>query len=273
MNNDAQIITPFPWFFFLLAFTISWLIWLPGILSTVGLIKLPVPFIVFFFIGTWGPFLAALWVINRDGGSIAIISFWKRGWDFHFPKTWQMIIVGLVLLVSILPIGIHVLLGGPKPEFSLLAKPWLIIPVFLTYFFVGGGNEEWGWRGYTLDKLQTRWNPTFASIILGIIWGAWHIPLFFIDSTGQYHMSLFVFILATPGLSILHTWIYNKTGGKMMATWIFHAAIGTAWEVFPIIQPKLAGYQNVYIYDFIAVTILAIIVLLIDGFSLGKNHN
>ena len=257
------------WRFFFFAFGFTWLAWSPGILDSLGLINLPVPFIVFFFIGTWGPFLAATLVNYQDGGWKNVKDFWKRGFDFNFPARWLLIIVIISLLVSAVPLGLYMLFGGEGPKESILFQPWMIVPVFLTYFFTGGGNEEWGWRGFALDRFQERWNPTIASIVLGIIWGCWHIPLFFIEGTGQSHMSLIIFIVATPGLSILHTLVYNKTEKNLLAVWLFHAMLGTAWETFPIVQPQISGYKNMYIYDFLAVTILAILVLVVEGTLLG----
>lgn len=261
--------TPFPWLYFLLAFGITWLIWSPGILSTLGLIELPLPFIVFFFVGTWGPFLAATWMINRAEGWNGLKRFWKRGLNYRIPWVWLLIIVAVALLVSGAPLGIHLLFGGAAPEGGLWRQPWMIAPVFATYFLTGGGNEEWGWRGYALDRLQSRLDPTVASIVLGLIWGCWHIPLFFIEGTGQYHMSLLVFVVAAPGTSILHTWVYNKTGRNLLAAWLLHAALGTAWEVFPIVQAQVEGYQRVYIYDLVAAVVIALLVVVIGGTKLG----
>ena len=75
MENTKKNTTKFPWFFFLLAFGITWLIWAPGVLTTLGWIDLPIPFIVFFFIGTWGPFLAAIWATYLDGGKGDLFKF------------------------------------------------------------------------------------------------------------------------------------------------------------------------------------------------------
>ena len=263
--------TRFPWFYFFLSFAITWLIWSPGILSSGGLIRLPVPFTVFFFVGTWGPFLAASMAIFRSGKWEGVKKFWKRGLNCHFHWRWLLIITVMALLVSAFPLGVHLLFGGTAPVETLLSKPWMIIPVFLVYFLTGGGNEEWGWRGYALEQLQRRWNPAAASVILGLIWGFWHAPLFFIEGTGQYHMSLVVFIVASPGLSILHTWVYNKTGRNIMAPWLLHAALGTFWEIFPIVQPQIEGYQRVYIFDFVTAAILAAGVVAIAGTRLGAS--
>lgn len=82
--------TRFPWFYFILAFGITWLIWSPGVLSTLGLIELPVPFMVFFFVGTWGPFLAASLAVYRIEGWDGVKKFWKRGLDYPVPRAWLL---------------------------------------------------------------------------------------------------------------------------------------------------------------------------------------
>jgi membrane protease YdiL (CAAX protease family) len=178
---------------------------------------------------------------------------------------WWLAIVVLPFLLAAIPLGLYALMGGSLPELPLLAQPWMVVPIFLTYFCTGGGNEEWGWRGYALDRLQARWSPLVTSLILGLIWGAWHIPLFFIESTGQYHMSMGLFLFSTLGMSILHTWVYNGAGRNLLAAWVFHAAYGTAWEVLPIIQPEVAGYGRVQIYGFTFAVIVAVLVVLIAG--------
>ena len=258
------------WTYFILTFVITWLFWLPGLLATWGWFELPVPFVAFFFVGTWGPFVGASWCTYREKGWAGLKQFWKSGFDVRFSWRWYLAIFVLVLLVSALPLGVHLLLGGPPPASTLLEQPWMILAVLVTYFCTGGANEEWGWRGYALDRLQVRWGPLVASIVLGLIWGLWHLPLFFIEYTGQYHESLLIFMIAAPFLSILHTWFYNGTGKKLLAAWLFHAAIGAAWETFPIVQPQVPGYERVFAYDMVTVIIAAVLVLAIVGPGLGQ---
>jgi len=260
---------PFPWKFFILSFVFTWICWSPGWLATLGLFELPVPFLVFFFIGTWGPFAAASWLTYREEGKEGLRSFWRRGIDFSFPKVWLLVILFVALLVSAVPLGAHLLLGGAKPEPGLLANPIMILPVFLTYFFTGGGNEEWGWRGYALDRLQSRWSPLKASLVLGVIWGFWHLPLFFIEYTGQYHLSLLLFMLFTPAMSILHSWVYNAAGRSLLAAWLLHAAMGAAWEVFPNVQPNVTGFERVFVFDHTVTTVLALAVVTSTREKLG----
>jgi len=255
----------FPWLYFVLAFAITWLIWSPGLMATWGWFELPLPFLVFFFLGTWGPFLAAVIVLYREGGWEAVKAFLRRGLDWRIGWRWVAVIIGIPLLVSALPLGVHLLLGGPPPAATLLTTPLMIVPVVATYFLTGGGNEEWGWRGFALDRLQSArtglgWHPLVAAVGLGVIWGLWHLPLFFIEYTAQYHEPLWLFILAAPAVSILHSWVYNGSGGKLVAAWLFHAAIGGAWEVFPLAQPDVPGYERVFVLAMVASIIVAVVV-------------
>lgn len=260
MTRTTTASSRFPWLYFVLAFAITWVIWLPGVLATWGWIELPVPFIVFFFIGTWGPFLAASIVTYRESGWGGVKAFWRRGLDWKIGVRWIVVIVGIALLASAVPLGVHLLLGGPPPASTLLSVPWMIVPVVATYFLTGGGNEEWGWRGFALDRFQARWSPLASAVILGLIWGLWHLPLFFIQYTAQYHEPLWLFMLLAPGMSVLHSWVYNGTGGNLVAAWLLHAAIGGAWEVFPLAQPDVVGYERVFVLDMIAVGVLAAVV-------------
>ncbi len=61
----------------------------------------------------------------------------------------------------------------------LTKQPRMILPVFLTYFLTGGANEEWRWRGFALEPTQLKWGALKASGLLGLIWGAWLLPLLF----------------------------------------------------------------------------------------------
>jgi len=81
-------------------------------------------------------------------------------------------------------------------------------------------GEELGWRGFALPKLQAKYNALIASIILGLFWGIWHIPMWI--SFGQTGLSLVVNCITLVGVTILFTWIYNSTNGSLLLIWLFH---------------------------------------------------
>jgi membrane protease YdiL (CAAX protease family) len=101
----------------------------------------------------------------------------KRGLDFSFRKIWLFpifllmpSIVGLSLLLAI--IG-----GEPAPEITALSQPWIVIPAFFYILLLGGPvEEEFGWRGYALDRLQRNFNALLSSIIIGFIWDCGIFP-------------------------------------------------------------------------------------------------
>jgi membrane protease YdiL (CAAX protease family) len=110
---------------------------------------------------------------------------------------------------------------------SMLGSHFVALLIIFIYQFSIIWGEEIGWRGYALPRLQTRYHPILASIILGIIWGLWHLPSFWIEGSVHQSMSLPFFVLASVGYSILYTWIYNGSGGSLLLICMLHAANNT----------------------------------------------
>lgn len=144
---------------------------------------------------------------------------------------------------------------GQTLEVTLPAQEW---PLFLwriltsfTYIFLFGGplGEEPGWRGFALPHLQQRFSPLSASLLIGIIWGVWHIPMHlngFYPSAGLQNLplELGVRLLSTTLVSFLYTWIYNQTSGNLLVCTLLHASFNTAsaWmDSTPISIAFLAG--------------------------------
>jgi membrane protease YdiL (CAAX protease family) len=135
-----------------------------------------------------------------------------------------------LLFVIVLPIVIYGVVKGPLPtagQFSTILI-WLV-PMFI-YTFVASGLEEPGWRGFLLPSLQTRFSAKKASLIVGIVWGIWHWPVFipsYINALGspggvpQALTTLLIqLVLYTAGSMIsealIYTWLYNKTGSVFL---------------------------------------------------------
>ena len=110
----------------------------------------------------------------------------------------------------------------------------MVIPPFITAFIFNGMLEEFGWRGYVLPRFQARWNALPSSLILGVIWGAWHIGQWFVPGSNLYQRNFWLWGLGTILLSILMTWIFNNTKGSVLAASLFHAMINTGIILFQL---------------------------------------
>lgn len=146
-------------------------------------------------------------------------------------------------LVAFLLVPVSLLLGASitlllGQDVSWLSLPYgleligLIVLTFMyTFFFGAGTNEEPGWRGFALPRLQLKFSPLIASIILGLIWGFWHTPIYLpqYSSFIQYG----IFLLNTIKIAIILTWLYNRTGGSVLATALLHTIGNITFEFLP----------------------------------------
>ncbi|MDI9624687.1 MAG: type II CAAX endopeptidase family protein [Methanothermobacter sp.] len=235
--------------FFLIAFAWSWLLWLPEAIWSIKL-----------YLAPFGPTIAAFILTYASGGLDGAKKLLKRGIDFSFGKIWLIPIFLLMPTIIGLSFLLAILSGEPAPEMGVLSQPWIIIPAFFYILFLGGPMaEEFGWRGYALDRLQTKYNALISSIILGIIWGLWHLPLFFMKGQEIYrNVPILGFILGTVLLSILFTWIYNNTGRSILAVLLFHTMGNLSHFIFPTMATSLGGLYSL-ILNIIAVIIILII--------------
>jgi len=246
--------------FFLLSFAISWLFNLPRLLSDNNLVTIP-PFLLSLnSFATFGPFIAAFFITYKNNGRKAMKSLWKRGWDFSFNKRWLWVVLLFPVVTSGLTILFVNLFGGeilwehqPLPFF-------LAVPIFFVIFLTQGLPEEYGWRGFALDRLQLKWNALIASLVLGFIWGLWHLPLHFMIGTTQEVIPIYQFILKQMVGAIFFTWIYNNTNHNVFLAILFHSV----YNVFGGLVPYWVTNQGRWV-NFSIELIIAIFIVLIYG--------
>jgi CAAX protease family protein len=97
-------------------------------------------------------------------------------------------------------------------------------------------GEEFGWRGFALPRLLQRYRPLAAAVILGVVWWAWHLPLFFIPSMSQHELSAPLFLVNVVALSVIMTWLYRRTRGDLLLMILVHVAANyCGWIGVPFI--------------------------------------
>lgn len=166
------------------------------------------------------PITAALILAYRENRADGAKRLLKRCFDYKkiTRRIWYAPIFFLMPVLFLLALGIMILMGEslPDPLFPIVAAP-----VAFLMFFIFALFEEIGWMGYTFDPMEERWNALVASVILGIIWATWHIPLYILSGQGPVRIA--VQLTSLIGIRTLIVWIYNNTGKSVFATILIHA--------------------------------------------------
>jgi membrane protease YdiL (CAAX protease family) len=113
------------------------------------------------------------------------------------------------------------------PDFLARLPAWDRLLFLLPLTFVtdtGPLGEEFGWRGFALPRLLQRGRPLAAALILGAIWWAWHLPTFFIPQLSQHQLSIPIFLVNSLALSVIMTWLYQRTRGDLLLMILIHVA-------------------------------------------------
>jgi membrane protease YdiL (CAAX protease family) len=214
--------------YFILTLAISWSIELPLVASAQGWITAPIPFALH-YLASFGPLLAALIMTWVTGGTDGLKELWGRITKWRVGSTGvTFAFLSPVVLFALAAVVVWVLSGGEWPDLRRLTEinylPNLGIGALVLWLVTFGFGEEIGWRGYALPRLQRDHSALSATLILGVMWVAWHVPAFFYLDT-YVNLGLAVFPMFALGVltgGIVLTWLYNTTGGSVLMVAIWH---------------------------------------------------
>jgi uncharacterized protein len=215
--------------YFVLAFGFSWVAWIPFVLAQDGLGILPVRLSQVGLIpGAYlGPLLSGFLMVGAMEGKAGVRHLLRR--MIQWRVGWQWYLVALVGIPVISMLGFMTLPGALAalhpafPQFFLFLL--LLLPVEM---LTSGLAEEPGWRGFALPRLQAQYGPLLASIILGVLWQCWHLPLYLTDwGRDAGWLGISEDIIGNLGLTILITWVFNNTRGSLFIMIVLHAMLDT----------------------------------------------
>lgn len=236
VESSTKIAKPAHWFkrhqvttFFIISYVITWGIGVFAIMFPEQFIRL------FGELNYWNP--VALFAIAAPTISATILTavwqgkaglreLYSRLFRWRFGIQWYAFIFLVIPLLGWLATQ----LGGANPVYEL-TDPVFAFLFALNLMYTGPLCEELGWRGYALPRLLRQFNPLVASLILGLFWGVWHLPSFYISSVVQSGLSLPAFLLFGLFTSILMTWIFQHTGGSVLAAVLFHYTINVSFSI------------------------------------------
>jgi len=247
--------------FFVLAYAFSWIGWLPVVIGIGEPIRT-----LSFVAGGFGPALAGAVVTWLDGESVKT---WARQivrWRVA-PRWYLAAFVLPLLAVGLASVAIT-LLGTTVDPTVLSGRLSLVFGSYVFVALIGGGNEEPGWRGFALPRLEERYAPVPATLILGVVWAFWHLPQLVADPNAVYSFAWLVNelpgivlrVINIVGFAFLLTWIYNGTESVLLAL-LLHAGINTANSTLvPLPIETITGesFMTVLIAVDIAVWVVAI---------------
>lgn len=256
IRNQRSLLVPF----FVLTFTISWglaafLLFFPEQMEPIfGAISMANPI---FILAVAGPTIAATLLTYRQKGWAGLRDLYSGILTWRFGIQWYAaVLIGLPAIAYLIS-----RLVGPEPAADL-STPGLLLLFLLNQLILGPLGEEFGWRGFALPRLLVRFNPFVASLILGVIWGIWHFPSFFMSGVPQSSLSVSLFLFGALCLSVLATWLFLHTDGSLLIVVLFHLMINISMEAFGTPFPPFV----------LVLTIIVMLVLALDR-GMGWFHH
>jgi len=214
--------------------------------------------IALFLIGGSVPSLLAIFLTWKKEGLSGLRILGQRILQFNFGWRWYVFTFLIVIAGTAGQLTINKLLGNTFNVTLFLTQ----LGSFLPLLIFGPLSEEIGWRGYALPRLQKRWNALTSSLIVGVIWGLWHLPLFMMVGTSQHELGVpFIgFLVGFMANSILYTWLYNNTKQSIWSAILLH------WLYTYAVVVGFTGVTRSPLYNWLEflpyVTMAAIVVLI-----------
>ncbi len=196
-----------------------------------------------------GPLLSALIVTALTSGRAGLSELWGRILKWDVKPVWYLVILIVPLVQAGLALLLTYFLTSGLGEYAPTLTPAQLPAFFIFMLLFTGLAEEPGWRGFALPRLQSRFNAERSSLILGLLWAAWHFPIliYLNASAGIFPLvSLLAgYTMATIGWTIVNTWIYNSTRSVLMNI-LLHAISNTVSAYLIAAYPTSAPLSLIF---------------------------
>jgi uncharacterized protein len=189
-------------------------------ISFVSDVKGPAWAIALYIAGGFVPSLLAIFLTWKKEGPPGLRLLGRRILQFKLGWRWYMYTFQVVMIGTAGQLTINKLLGNTFNGYLF----WTLLGSFFPLLVLGPLSEEIGWRGYALERLQTRWNALTSSLMIGLVWALWHLPLFRMVGTSQHELGVpFIgFLIKMMASSIFYTWLYNNTKKSLWSAILLH---------------------------------------------------
>ena len=213
--------------FFTLAYGLSW--W-PMLFEPHGIFPL-------------GPLVAAVLVLAAVGGWSAVRDFSRRILSWRVGLAWYALVLGLPPVIALAGAGLNPFFGAAPPAFHRAPPLADLLPTFLFILLFIGVGEEPAWRGFALPRLARGRSLLTASLLLAILHGIWHLPLFGLEYNRK---TAAPWMLALTAFSVITAWLYTRTAGNLLLPALFHASVNMSAKY--LFMPLFAGGDLIRLY-------------------------
>jgi uncharacterized protein len=211
--------------FFVAAFALTWVVWVPRALGSAWAVGLGA-------VWTYMPAVAALLVAAVVGHG-AVRDLGRRLTRWRVPLRWYAVVLlgpAAFWAVVLAVVGVLGLLGVPYDGTAAPRPPGAdlgvrVLPVLVVLALTDGLGEEAGWRGFALPRLLGRLPGLAASVLLGLVWALWHLPLVWTEGAALEGASAVLLLLELPARSIVFTRVFGATGGSALIAILLHVAL------------------------------------------------
>lgn len=254
--------------FFLLAYLISWLIWLPLVLEGQGWVNREFsPYLQ--ALGYMGALFAAVIVTavsQHRAGVKQLLSGLVR---YRVNWLWYAFALFVPPLMFVVATVLNNVVSKEWPDWQDYGRMDDMFPgaglfgTAVLHFLLVWLGEEVGWRGFALPRLQDKYAPLRATFILAILWGFWHMPAFLFENSLMVGLgTTFFFVLFTFPISVVYTWLYNGTGGSLIITSLWSTSLALSIG-------SAAAIGAIPIVMTVFIIVIAVILIYKSGASLG----
>jgi len=260
--------------YFVAAFSFSWIAWAGLVIGTPpgGMqAGISLTFFLMAILGGLGPSLAGLAITGVIGGRQGVRALLARLRPDCVRWGWYLVIL-IPFGVALMALAVQRMLGW-KTDLGDIASR---IPLALAWPLFSSLGEELGWRGFALPRLQARRSALVSTLLLGLIWGLWHLPPDWIAMRHYGPLFLLYFVLAGPALltgeALLMTWVFNNTRGNVLLGVLFHYGItSSAILLGPLDLSPVENVNSTLVNVFVYWVIAGVLLIIYGGSHLARS--
>ncbi|MEQ8955478.1 MAG: CPBP family intramembrane glutamic endopeptidase [Gammaproteobacteria bacterium] len=189
-----------------------------------------------FLLGVFAPAFVAVALTAHGEGRAGVVRLLARIGRWQAGVHLYLFAIGFMAASKLFAALVHRLAMGEWPNFG--DTPLLLMLAAVMVSTLAQAGEEVGWRGYALPRLAMHLGLGGASIVLGVIWALWHLPLFYLQGSGSDGQSFPIYLLHVTALSVAMSWLYWKTGGSLLLVMLMHSSVNNTTGIVPAAMPQ-----------------------------------